>query len=182
MVDDLPVELEKTLKAYSDFLNKLFSVSTYFRGLTWDEFRDSLAVSLVVLAKTWQLSNEYWYESLRRLLAIDLDGALSVYLEYLSRLEDVAAEVANTPLYAAYVNAVNKFYINCLTLLQNVDSAILHALGLATRRDIVALGEAYVDLKSDLKREFRGVREGVAKLREAIDELRKEVTVLKGVR
>lgn len=162
---DLSSELEKAVRAYSDFLNKLLSIGTYFRGLTWDELRDSLAVVTLVSAKIWRMSNEYWYRILQRMFAADLDSALDSYLEYLSKLEDAADELANTPLYAAYINMANRLYMSYLTTLQNINNATLHALGLATRKDIVALGEAYVDLKGDLKRETKRIREEIAKLR-----------------
>lgn len=180
MPRDLRSELEETLKAYSDFLNKLFNVSTYFRGLTWDELRDSLAMLLIAFVRAWQLSSEYLYKFSQRMFAADLDGALDTYLEYLSKMEDIAGELANTPLYAAHVNAANRLYMSYLTTIQSINSAILHSLGLVTRKDVVALGEAYVDLKGDLKREAKRIRDEVAKLHEGIEEyLRREVKKLR---
>ncbi|MCS7122237.1 MAG: hypothetical protein NZ895_06540 [Archaeoglobaceae archaeon] len=141
---------------------------TYLGEITDDEIKQSIAQITNGYFKILTLNYEYSIKIWQKLMIADLDGFLDTYLEYLSNLEDRVAEMVNTPLYAATVNAINRAYMNYLSLIQNMNSAVLHSLGLVSRKDVVALSEAYVDLKGDIKRESRKVLQEIAKLKEEL--------------
>lgn len=161
-------EFEKTFKAFNDFVKKLLDPKTYLGEITDEEIKSSISQITDCYIKMSNLNYEYSIKIFQKLMVADLDGFLESILEYLSSLEDRVAEMINNPLCAAVVNALNRSYINYMTFIQNLNSAMLHSLGLVSRKDIVALSEAYVDLKGDIKRESRKILQEIEKIREEI--------------
>ncbi|MEM4524689.1 MAG: hypothetical protein QXF29_06305, partial [Archaeoglobaceae archaeon] len=82
------------------------------------------------------------------------------------------AEYMNNAVVSAIVNAINKAYLRGLQNIQNFMSTILHSMGMVSRKDIIALSEAYVDLKGDIKKEARKIREEIKILREEIEKIK----------
>jgi hypothetical protein len=161
-------ELFKTGRTFQELYLKLLDPKTYLGELTQDEINESLSKFTEGFFRIFQLNFEYWMKAMEKIMAGDADGALEVYLQYISALEDTAAEMADSPLYSAFINAFNTSYLRSLISLQNLNSAFLHNLGLVSRRDVIALAEAYVDLKGDIKRETRMIRREIEELKRMI--------------
>ncbi len=168
-------EMVKTIKAMNDLVQTLFDPRTYFGKLEPDEIREFLSDLAKGYLEISQLNMETYFKILSELPKGDAEEILKIYLGYISKLEDIFAKMSDNPVYSAYVNAINKMYVRTLRTIQNFNSAVLHSLGFVSRRDVVALSEAYVDLKGDINRESRRILEEVKALRQELEKLKKEV-------
>jgi N-methylhydantoinase B/oxoprolinase/acetone carboxylase alpha subunit len=102
----------------------------------------------------------------------DADAVIVAISRGMERIEAIYSEYMNNAVVSAIVNAVNRVYLRSLQNLQNFTSAILHAMGMVSRKDVIALSEAYVDLKGDIKKESRKIREELKLLREELGKIR----------
>ena len=161
-------EMLKTFESYLEFLSKVSDPRTYLGGVSNEEIADYSSKLLSATLDAYRISFEYFFRITQKFMEGDLDAALEAYLSYISELEDLSAKAADNAVYAAYVNTLNRVYMYYLIFLQNSINAFLHSIGMVTRRDIVALAEAYVDLKGDIKKETR-------KILAKIEELRREM-------
>jgi len=161
-------EFLKTYEKAAEFWLKLADPRTYLRGVKPEELREFSFNATAGFLKLWQISIEYSTKIFQAMLRGDPDEILNTQLEYISRVEDVIAEIADNPVYSAYVNAINKAYLSQVLAMQEFSNAVFHSLGLPTRKDIVALAEAYVDLKGDIKRDVRNLRKELKEIKEAV--------------
>ncbi|MDI9646163.1 MAG: hypothetical protein QFX40_05655 [Archaeoglobales archaeon] len=168
-------DIFKTFKTFEEFLMKLIDPKTYLGELSEEEIKDSIEKYYSGIFSIFQLNFDYSTKIWQKIFAGDVENVLATYLEYLSKLEDVVNKMSDNVLYSAYINALNSNYLRFLTTLQNINGAILHNLGLVSRKDIVALAEAYVDLKGDIKKETRVVRKDIAEIKNMLVELQKEM-------
>lgn len=161
-------EFLKTYKRAMEFWLKVTDPRTYLRELTPEEIQESISKYFEGSLKIMKETAEYSVILAGKMMQGDPDEVMKKYLEYISKLEDTVAEMANTPLYSAYINALNRIFLGQLYILQRTNSAILHSLGIPSRDDVVALAEAYVDLKGDIKRESRMIRREIRRLATSI--------------
>ena len=161
-------EMQKYLETLSEFTQVMLDFRTYFGDLDPSEIADFFEILTRAYYKLLQLNAETYFKLISQLPKGDVEEFLKIYLEYIPKLEDIFAEISDNPVYSAYVNVLNRFYLKYLKSIQNFNSAILHSLGLVSRRDIIALSEAYVDLKGDIKRETRRILREVRELKEEI--------------
>ncbi|ADC65568.1 hypothetical protein Ferp_1417 [Ferroglobus placidus DSM 10642] len=161
-------EFWRTYKKLFELYAKLSDPRTYFGELTEEEINESLSKIFNGFAKLGNLNLNYLIELYGNVLKGNPEEVLKTNLDYLEKLEDTIAEIVDNPLYSAYINFVDRVFLNYLITLQNINNAIFHSIGIPTRRDIVALSEAYVDLKGDLKKEFRALKKEIEELKAAI--------------
>ncbi len=159
-------EMLKTFKALNEFTMTLLDPNTYFRDVKPEEFQKFLIDFANGVAQIYRLSFETSLRIMAELPKGDPEVMLNIYLNYISQMEDIFAEMSDNDVIAAYINALNKAYLRYLMLIQNLNNAALHSLGLASRKDIIALAEAYVDLKGDIKRESRRLLKEIRKMRD----------------
>jgi len=159
-------EMAKTFKVVNDFMKTLLDPTTYLGEITPEEFKEFYNDIANCFVKISFLNAETYLKAVAEMQRGDAESILNMYLNYISNLEDIFADLMDNPIMAAYINLLNKVYLRYLLLIQNVNNAFLHAMGLATRKDVVALSEAYVDIKGDIKRESRKILEEIKKLRE----------------
>jgi len=161
-------EIFLTSRKFFEFWLKAADPRTYLKDVTQEELMEFGSKLMNYSLNFWQISSEYMAKMYSALIRGDAEEILNVQLEYLSKLEDAVAELANTAVYSAYVNAINRAYMNQLILMQEFSNALFHSLGIPTRKDIVALSEAYVDLKGDIKREMREIKGELAEMKKLI--------------
>lgn len=159
-------EMAKTFKAVNDFIKTLFDPTTYLGDISPKEFGEFYNDTANCFFKIYSLNAETYMKMVAESQRGDTEAVLNTYLDYISKLEDTFAELMDNAVVAAYVNLLNKIYLRSLLLIQNLNNAFFHSMGLATRKDIVALSEAYVDLKGDIKRETRKILKEIKKLQE----------------
>ncbi len=159
-------EIAKTFKAVNDFMKTLLDPTTYLGDVTLKEFGELYNDIANCFFKISSLNAETYLKAITEMQRGDAESLLNLYLNYISNLEDIFADLMDNPVMAAYINILNKIYLRSLLLIQNLNNAFFHSMGLATRKDIVALSEAYVDLKGDIKRETRRILREIKKLQE----------------
>lgn len=162
-------EFLETYKRILEFWIKLSNPRTYLQNITHEELLDFTFKLTSGVFKIWQINAEYLAKIYQKMMEGDPEEILKTQLDYISKLEDVVAETADSPVYSAYVNALNRAYINQLLLLQEFSNALFHSVGLPTRKDIVALSEAYVDLKGDIKREVREIKKELREVKRVLE-------------
>lgn len=166
-------EVFKTAKTFNEFFLTLTNPKTYFKELSEEEFEEFYKNSSKLL---FELNKAYWG------FLIDLTNAFAkrnseeiakAISNAMVRIEEIYAEYMDNAVVSAWVNAINSVYMRSLLNLQNFTSAILHSLGMVSRRDVIALSEAYVDLKGDIKKESRKILEEIRALRERVEKIEK---------
>ncbi len=165
---------QEALNAYEkfvEFTSELLNPKTAY-NLTAEEINEFFSKTLQGFLKIWSISFEYWTDVYLKMIAGDPDKVLAIHLRYISEFEDTVSEMVNNAVWAAYVNAIDKIYRRYLLLVQNITSAMLHSIGAPSRRDVVALAEAYVDLKGDIKKEVRAVRSEIENIKKLISEIK----------
>jgi len=159
-------EFAKTFKAVNDFVATLIDPRTYLGDISPDEFGEFYADVANCFFRISTLNAETYAKIIADMQRGDAESALNTYLNYISKMEDTFAELMDNAVVAAYINYLNRIYLRSLLLIQNINNALFHSMGLATRRDIIALSEAYVDLKGDIKRETRRILSEIRKIKE----------------
>uniref|UniRef100_A0A7C3UI72 Poly(3-hydroxyalkanoate) polymerase subunit PhaE n=1 Tax=Geoglobus ahangari TaxID=113653 RepID=A0A7C3UI72_9EURY len=159
-------EIAKTFEAVNDFIRTLFDPTTYLGDLSPKEFEEFYNDIVNCFFKVSFLNAETYLKAITEMQRGDTESILNLYLNYISNLEDIFADLMDNPVIAAYLSQLNKLYLRSLHFIQNLNNAFFHSIGLATRKDIVALSEAYVDLKGDIKRETRRILREIKKLQE----------------
>ncbi len=163
-------EYLKTLNAINSTLMKFFDIKTYFR-LSDEEIAESIRAFYNLYLENARLTLKALNDLSSAFLKGDPDEFIRVYTSILTEFEDVYAKVMETPLLVAYLNEINKFYLRLLQGFQNFNNYVFHALGLVTRKDIVALSEAYVDLKGDIKKETRRLKKELEEIKSLLKEV-----------
>ncbi len=178
MVFDMSRLAEESVKTFNEvnraFL-RLFDPAFYFQ-LSEDEITDSITAFMNGTAEIWELGLRGWMDFLKAVWKGDADEMIEAYLRYLSKLEDAVGRMMDNPLASAYLNKLNEGYLKSIQLIQSMNDYLFHTLGLATKKDIIALGEAYVDLKGDLKKEMKSLKEAET---ESLNELKGELVKLR---
>ncbi len=160
-------EIFKTFKAINEFTLTLLDPNTYFRDIKPEDFQKFMFDFANGFLKIYQLNIETFFKIMQEMPKGDAEAMLNIYLAYLNKIEDLFAEMSDNDVMAAYINALNKAYLRYLRFIQTLNTSVLHNLGLASRKDIIALAEAYVDLKGDIKRESRRILREIKNLKEA---------------
>ncbi len=166
-------ELFKTARAFNEFLLTISDPRTYFKELSDQEFEEFYKNSGKLIL---ELNRAYWgflFELSKALAKGDSDEIARAVGDAMARFEEIYADYMDNPVVSAWINSINSAYMRSLLNLQNFTSAMLHALGMVSRRDIIALSEAYVDLKGDIKKESRKILEEVRALKEKIEKMEK---------
>ncbi|MEM3179107.1 MAG: hypothetical protein QXW81_04125, partial [Archaeoglobaceae archaeon] len=102
----------------------------------------------------------------------DSEEVIKAFTRAMERFEVLYAEYMDNPVVSAIINSINSAYMRTLMNLQSFMSAVLHSMGMVSRKDIIALSEAYVDLKGDIKKESRKIREEIRVLKEEIEKIK----------
>ncbi|MEM3139083.1 MAG: hypothetical protein QXU17_02645 [Archaeoglobaceae archaeon] len=167
-------EVFKTAKAFNEFFLTVTNPRTYFKELSEEEFDEFYKNSVRLI---FELNKAYWgfLNDLTKAFAKrDAEEIARSIGNAMARIEEIYAEYMDNAVVSAWVNAINSAYMRTLLNLQNFTSAILHSLGMVSRKDVIALSEAYVDLKGDIKKESRKILEEIRVLKEKIEKLEKE--------
>lgn len=166
-------ELFKTAKAFNEFLLTLIDPRTYLKEITEQEFEEFYKNSGEMI---FELNRACWgflFELSAALAKRDSEEVFKAVGNAMERFEEIYAKYMNNAVVSALINSVNSAYMRSLLNLQNFTSAMLHALGMVSRKDVIALSEAYVDLKGDIKKESRKILEEVRALKEKIEKMEK---------
>ncbi|MEM3927649.1 MAG: hypothetical protein QXT07_01725 [Archaeoglobaceae archaeon] len=165
-------EVFKNAKALNEFFLTLIDPKTYFRDLKDEEIEEFYRSSLKLVL---ELNKAYWgfvFEFTQALAKGEGEEVVKVVNKAMERFENAYAEYMNNAVVSAFINMMNSAYLRSLANIQNFTSALLHAMGMVSRKDVVALSEAYVDLKGDIKKESRKIREEIRVLREELEKLK----------
>ena len=165
-------EILKTAKTINEFFITLSDPKTYFKELKEEEIEQFYTNTSKLF---FELNRAYWglvIDLTQAFIKMDAEGVLKAISGGMDRFESIFAEYTNNPVFSAFLNTVNMAYLRSLQNLQTLMSAILHSMGMVSRRDIIALSEAYVDLKGDIKKESRKIREELRSLKEEIEKIR----------
>ena len=165
-------EILKTAKTINEFFITLSDPKTYFKELKEEEIEQFYTNTSKLF---FELNRAYWglvIDLTQAFIKMDAEGVLKAISGGMDRFESIFAEYTNNPVFSAFLNTVNMAYLRSLQNLQTLMSAILHSMGMVSRRDIIALSEAYVDLKGDIKKESRKIREELRLLKEEIVKIR----------
>jgi len=165
-------EFLKTAKTINEFFITLSDPKTYFKELKEEEIEQFYTNTSKLF---FELNRAYWglvIDLTQAFIKMDAEGVLKAISSGMDRFESIFAEYTNNPVFSAFLNTVNMAYLRSLQNLQTLMSAILHSMGMVSRRDIIALSEAYVDLKGDIKKESRKIREELRLLKEEIEKIR----------
>lgn len=162
-------EYLKTLNAINSTLTKFFNIKTYFK-LSDEEIAESIRAFYGLYLENMKLALKTLNDLSSAFLKGDPDEFIKAYTSILTKFENVYAKVMETPLLVAYLNEINKLYLRFLQGIQNYNNYVFHALGLVTRKDIVALSEAYVDLKGDIKKETRKLKKELEEIKKLLKE------------
>jgi len=165
-------EILKTAKTINEFFITLSDPKTYFKELKDEEIEQFYTNTSKLF---FELNRAYWglvIDLTQAFIKMDAEGVLKAISGGMDRFESIFAEYTNNPVFSAFLNTVNMAYLRSLQNLQTLMSAILHSMGMVSRRDIIALSEAYVDLKGDIKKESRKIREELRLLKEEIEKIR----------
>ena len=165
-------EILKTAKTINEFFITLSDPKTYFKELKEEEIEQFYTNTSKLF---FELNRAYWglvIDLTQAFIKMDAEGVLKAISGGMDRFESIFAEYTNNPVFSAFLNTVNMAYLRSLQNLQTLMSAILHSMGMVSRRDIIALSEAYVDLKGDIKKESRKIREELRLLKEEIEKIR----------
>ena len=165
-------EILKTAKTINEFFITLSDPKTYFKELKEEEIEQFYTNTSKLF---FELNRAYWglvIDLTQAFIKMDAEGVLKAISSGMDRFESIFAEYTNNPVFSAFLNTVNMAYLRSLQNLQTLMSAILHSMGMVSRRDIIALSEAYVDLKGDIKKESRKIREELRLLKEEIEKIR----------
>ncbi len=165
-------ETFKSAKALNEFVLTLMSPKTYFRELEDKEIEDFYINSTKFF---FELNKAYWgfvFELTQALAKGEGEEVVKVVNKAMDRFETAYAEYMNNAVVSAIINSINSAYLRSLASIQNFTSAFLHAMGMVSKKDVIALSEAYVDLKGDIKKESRKIREEIRILREELEKLR----------
>lgn len=166
-------EFFKTAKTFNEFFLTVTNPRTYFKELTEEEFNEFYKNSVKLI---FELNKAYWgfFNDLTKAFAKrDSEEIARAIGNAMARIEEIYAEYMDNAVVSAWVNAINSAYMRTLLNLQNFTSAILHSLGMVSRKDVIALSEAYVDLKGDIKKESRKIMEEIRVLKEKVEKLEK---------
>lgn len=166
-------EFFKTAKAFNEFFLTVTNPRTYFKELSEEEFNEFYKNSVKLI---FELNRAYWgflNELTKAIAKRDSEEIARVIGNTMSRIEELYAEYMDNAVVSAWINAINSAYMRSLLNLQNFTSSILHSLGMVSRKDVIALSEAYVDLKGDIKKESRKIMEEIRALRERVEKLEK---------
>lgn len=166
-------EAFKTAKAVNEFFLTLINPKTYFKDLEEREIEEFYRNSVKLF---FELNKAYWgflIEFTQAIAKRNSEEVIKAVNKAMERFEIAYAEYMDNAVVSAIINAINSAYLRSLANFQNFTSEILHTIGMVSRKDVVALSEAYVDLKGDIKKESR-------KIREEIKELKDEIAKLKG--
>lgn len=165
-------EVFKSAKALNEFFLTLMDPKTYFKDLKDEEieefYRSSAKLAL-------EFNKAYWGFVLELTQALAKGGGeevMKVFNKAMDRFETIYAEYMNNAVVSAFINSINSAYLRSLASLQNFTSALLHAMGMVSKRDVIALSEAYVDLKGDIKKESRKIREEIRILKEELEKIK----------
>ena len=165
-------EAFKTAKTFNEFYLTLIDPRTYYKELDEEEIQEFYSS---ISKLFFELNRAYWglmIDLTQALMKGDADAVIVAISRGMERIEAIYSEYMNNAVVSAIVNAVNRVYLRSLQNLQNFTSAILHAMGMVSRKDVIALSEAYVDLKGDIKKESRKIREELKLLREELGKIR----------
>jgi hypothetical protein len=165
-------EAFKTAKTFNEFFLTLIDPRTYYKDLDEEEIQEFYSSTSKLF---FELNRAYWglmIDLTQALMKGDADAVIVAISRSMERIEAIYSEYMNNAVVSAIVNAVNRVYLRSLQNLQNFTSAILHAMGMVSRKDVIALSEAYVDLKGDIKKESRKIREELKLLREELGKIR----------
>ncbi|MCS7118707.1 MAG: hypothetical protein RMH75_01405 [Archaeoglobaceae archaeon] len=165
-------EAFRTAKVFNEFLLTLMNPRTYLRELEDREIEEFYHKNAKLL---FELNKAYWgflIEITQALARRDSGGVVRAVTATMERLEIIYAEYMDNAVISAIINSINNAYLRSLQSLQNFMSAFLHSMGMVSRKDIIALSEAYVDLKGDIKKETRKIREDIRSLREEIEKIK----------
>jgi hypothetical protein len=165
-------EAFKTAKTFNEFFLTLIDPRTYYKELDEEEIQEFYSS---ISKLFFELNRAYWglmIDLTQALMKGDAGAVILAISRGMERIEAIYSEYMNNAVVSAIVNAVNRVYLRSLQNLQNFTSAILHAMGMVSRKDVIALSEAYVDLKGDIKKESRKIREELKLLREELGKIR----------
>lgn len=166
-------EIFKTAKTFNEFFLTVTNPRTYFKELSEEEFDEFYRNSSKLF---FELNKAYWGFLLDLTTAFtkgDSEEIAKAIGTAMARIEEIYAEYMDNAVVSAWVNAINSVYMRNLLNLQNFTSAILHSLGMVSRRDVIALSEAYVDLKGDIKKESRKIMEEIRALKDKLEKIEK---------
>ncbi len=164
-------ELFRTAAAFNEFLLTLMDPRTYFKEISEKEFEEFYANSGKLILELNKAYLGFLFDLSKALAKGDSDEIAKTIGNAMERFEDIYADYMNNSVVSAWINSINSVYMRSLLNLQNFTSAILHAFGMVSRRDVIALSEAYVDLKGDIKKESRKIMEEIRFLREKIENI-----------
>jgi len=166
-------ELFKTANVFNEFLLTITNPKTYLKEITDQEFEEFYKNTGEMIL---ELNRAYWgflFELSAALAKRDSEEVFKAVGNAMERFEEIYAKYMNNAVVSALINSVNSAYMRSLLNLQNFTSAMLHTFGMVSRRDVIALSEAYVDLKGDIKKESRKILEEVRALKEKIEKMEK---------
>lgn len=165
-------EAFKTAKALNEFFLTITDPRTYLKELEEKEIEEFYVNSSKLLL---ELNRTYWgfvIDFTQALMKREPDGIIMAISKAMENFEKLYAEYMDNAVVSAIVNAINSAYLRSLQNIQNFTSAFLHSMGMVSRKDIIALSEAYVDLKGDIKKESRKILEELRQIREEISKIR----------
>lgn len=173
-------EIFKTATAFNEFLLTLMNPRTYFKEISEQELEEFYSNCGKLILELNRAYFGFLMDISKALARGDSDEIVRTVSNAMERFEEIYADYMNNSVVSAWVNSINSAYMRSLLNLQNFTSAMLHALGMVSRRDIIALSEAYVDLKGDIKKESRKIMEEIRVLREKIESIGKVEGVKRG--
>lgn len=165
-------EAFKTAKALNEFFITLVNPKTYFREIEDKEIEDFYRNTAKLFL---ELNRAYWgffFDFTQAIAKRDSEEVIKAVNKAMERFEVAYAEYMDNPVVSAIINAINSAYLRNLAGFQNFMSGMLHAMGMVSKKDVIALSEAYVDLKGDIKKESRKIREEIKFLREELEKLK----------
>lgn len=166
-------ELFKNAKALNEFFLTLMDPRTYFRDLKDEEIEEFYRSSAKLAIELGKAYRDFFFELVQALAKRDSDEVIKAINRAMDRFGTIYEEYMNNAVVSAFINAINSAYLQSLVNLQNLTSAMLHAAGMVSRKDIIALSEAYVDLKGDIKKESRKIREEIRALKEELEKIKR---------
>ncbi|MCX8172840.1 MAG: hypothetical protein N3D09_04430 [Archaeoglobaceae archaeon] len=166
-------EVFKTAKTFNEFFLTLTNPRTYFKEISEEELDEFYKKSSKLF---FELNKAYWgflFDLTTAFAKRNGEEISRAINNAMIRIEEIYADYMDNAVVSACVNAINSAYMRILLNLQNFTSAILHSLGMVSRRDVIALSEAYVDLKGDIKKESRKILEEIRDLKERVEKIEK---------
>lgn len=164
-------EVLKTATAFNEFLLTLMNPRTYFKEISEKELEEFYTNSGKLILELNKAYLGFLFDLSKAFAKGDSDEIAKTVGSAMAKFEEIYADYMNNSVVSAWINSINSAYMRSLLNLQNFTSAILHAFGMVSRRDVIALSEAYVDLKGDIKKESRKIMEEIRFLRQKIENM-----------